>query len=188
MSRKIIHLAQFFKRSIVPGMHIGRNIRAIIEELGISQGELSRLTGIPLRTISGWINGEAPNPGFQYLYRIAKELQVTPGFIADYGDTRYSAPQTVRTKRQVAKALLADIAKTRPDGPEARALAILESHEAEPPEVQEACSKVRRIMSSGSDAVTSVLEANISVFLDIVEERERAPKSQKGVMPQKLGS
>jgi len=170
-------------------MNIGKNIRAVLDELGISQGELSRLTGIPLRTISSWLNSEEPNPGFQYVSKIADALQVTPGFIADYGNLegQYRNPQTWKAKREVATALLADIARKYPYGPEAKALAVLESHELDPPGIQEACGKVRQILLSGVQSAVEALKGNIEAFLEFVETKEKLPPPREEVMPRKVG-
>jgi transcriptional regulator with XRE-family HTH domain len=191
ISRKISRIEEYFKGCKLHDMHIGKNIRAIIKELGISQGELSRLTAIPERTISGWINGEDPNPGMQYIQRIANALQVTPGFIADYGnpEARYQRPQTVRAKEEVAKALLADVARKYPYGSAAKALAILESHEEDPLEVQELLAKARYVLVSENEAAVSALRSNIRAFVRLVDAEDKVPPHDKEVKrPRKVGT
>lgn len=159
-------------------MHIGKNIRAILKELEISQGALSRLTGIPERTISGWVNSDDPNPGFQYIHKIADVLDVTPGYIADYADERakWRQPQTWKAKLEVAKALLADVAHKYPHGLAAQALHILDRVE-DPEDVQEFLTKAREILLSGSETAIKALKVNIEMFhADLKSEESQKEK------------
>lgn len=46
-------------------------------EKGITRRELSRLTGIPIRTLEGWAKRSRTNPNVYQLYKVAQALGCT---------------------------------------------------------------------------------------------------------------
>jgi transcriptional regulator with XRE-family HTH domain len=60
-------------------MAFGQVVRAIRkDELGISQAELEKRTGLD-RTFISDLERVIQGPGFRTIFRIAKGLQITPG-------------------------------------------------------------------------------------------------------------
>lgn len=55
---------------------IGKNIKKLREQKGISQDRLSKLADISLNTISKLELEESPNPTIETLQKIAKALEV----------------------------------------------------------------------------------------------------------------
>lgn len=56
---------------------IGRNIKRIRQEKGISQDRLSKRADLALNTIVNIESGESPNPTIETLQKIANALEVS---------------------------------------------------------------------------------------------------------------
>ena len=59
-----------------PQSKIGKNIKKIRQEKGISQDRLSKLADLSLNTVVTIESGANPNPTIETLTRIAKALEV----------------------------------------------------------------------------------------------------------------
>ncbi|OGM24691.1 hypothetical protein A2715_02905 [Candidatus Woesebacteria bacterium RIFCSPHIGHO2_01_FULL_39_32] len=59
-----------------PQSKIGKNIKKIRQEKGISQDRLSKLADLSLNTVVTVESGANPNPTIETLTRIAKALEV----------------------------------------------------------------------------------------------------------------
>ncbi len=59
-----------------PQSRIGKNIKKIRQEKGISQDRLSKLADLSLNTVVTVESGANPNPTIETLTRIAKALEV----------------------------------------------------------------------------------------------------------------
>jgi len=62
--------------NINPQSKIGKNIKKIRQEKGISQDRLSKLADLSLNTVVTVESGANPNPTIETLTRIAKALEV----------------------------------------------------------------------------------------------------------------
>jgi len=58
-------------------LKIGRNIKRIRQEKGISQDRLSKRADLALNTIVNIESGESPNPTIETLQKIANALEVS---------------------------------------------------------------------------------------------------------------
>ncbi|MBU4274775.1 helix-turn-helix domain-containing protein [Patescibacteria group bacterium] len=62
--------------NINPQSKIGKNIKKIRQEKGISQDRLSKLADLSLNTVVTVESGANPNPTIETLIKIAKALEV----------------------------------------------------------------------------------------------------------------
>ena len=79
-------------------MHIGQRLAAKLEELGWSEGELKRRSGVSQPTIHRIITGESQDPRQANVERIAKALGVTAHWLrhgghTDFGDKEHPHAQ-----------------------------------------------------------------------------------------------
>jgi len=65
--------------------HLGDKILQLMDNLGLTQAELSRRTRLPAATISRIASGQRSNPRLETLERIAGALSVPVDYLCDKG-------------------------------------------------------------------------------------------------------
>jgi len=82
--------ANYHQGCKLPHMFRGDRLVALLEERGLSQGELARRVGISTTAI--WKLANQPSQGSKHIHRIATELDTTPEFLMGETDVSQLSP------------------------------------------------------------------------------------------------